>query len=455
MNFVKSFNLFGVDATQIPCITGSGTPATTTEAAVGCFYMDEDTGDIYKCTAVDNGVYTWEKFGADGVLYTVQTLTNEQKAQARENIGAINIDAVEAKLQGMTIEGYERVEPEILFVDVLEEAEVHEGAMIQDWGPEASTAVWNYYKLPVLPGEVYKIHTYTLNIARTLVLDASNNILLKLPEARVQDPGQVMDVTLEMPESAAYLIVNKHKNYSISVEKQVETGSEDIHFSKVAKEGNYLSGKTLVTVGDSITWGADMDEPGIAEDGTRMTYGWQIADRNGMVFHNKGVSGSTMIASATRNGFSNENGRYTQLPDNIDYLTIWFGWNDYALILEDSGTVGTIDDTDTSTYYGAYNTVLPYLINKYPTAKIGLIVPFGSTPEIRQAVRDIGNKWGVGVFDNYGKGTPLYYGKEADVGVSQEAVSMRRAVFQANGAHPSYAGHYELSTQIEAWLRTL
>lgn len=389
--------------------------------------------------------------------YTPQDLTDPQKAQARENIGAININAVEAKLHGMTIEGYEQVESstEILFVDVLEEAEVYEGEMMQDWGAAASSTVWDYYKLPVLPRETYKINTYTLLVARTLVLDADNNIIAKIPEARVQDPGQVMDVTLEMPESAAYLIVNKHKNYSISVEKKVEIGSDGIHFSKVTKEGNYLFGKTLVTVGDSITWGADMDAPGIAEDGTLMSYGWQIADRNGMIFHNKGVSGSTMIASTARNGFSNENGRYTKLPDNIDYLTIWFGWNDYALILEGGGTVGTIEDTDTSTYYGAYNTVLPYLINKYPTAKIGLIVPFGATPEIRQAVRDIGNKWGVGVFDNYGKGTPLFYGKEADVGVSQEAINMRRSVFQANGAHPSYAGHYELSTQIEAWLRTL
>ena len=44
---------------------------------------------------------------------------------------------------------------------------------------------------------------------------------------------------------------------------------------------NILEGKTLVTVGDSITYGADMDPAGIAPDGTLMTYGWQIAERNG------------------------------------------------------------------------------------------------------------------------------------------------------------------------------
>ena len=41
-----------------------------------------------------------------------------------------------------------------------------------------------------------------------------------------------------------------------------------------------LKGKILVTVGDSITYGADMDPAGIAPDGSLMTYGWQIAERN-------------------------------------------------------------------------------------------------------------------------------------------------------------------------------
>ena len=60
MNYVEYFNLLGVDAKQIPSITGEGVPTTATEGAVGCFYMDTLTGDIYKCTAVENGAYMWE-----------------------------------------------------------------------------------------------------------------------------------------------------------------------------------------------------------------------------------------------------------------------------------------------------------------------------------------------------------------------------------------------------------
>lgn len=62
MNYVESFNLLGVEAQQIPCITGEGAPTTATEGAVGCFYMDTLTGNIYKCTAVLDEIYTWETF---------------------------------------------------------------------------------------------------------------------------------------------------------------------------------------------------------------------------------------------------------------------------------------------------------------------------------------------------------------------------------------------------------
>lgn len=60
MNFIKNFDILGISAKEIPCITGSGAPTSSTEGAVGCLYMDADTGNMYKCTAVSDGVYTWE-----------------------------------------------------------------------------------------------------------------------------------------------------------------------------------------------------------------------------------------------------------------------------------------------------------------------------------------------------------------------------------------------------------
>ena len=232
---------------------------------------------------------------------------------------------------------------------------------------------------------------------------------------------------------------------------------------------NILYGKTLVTAGDSITFGTDIDQDGLGQnppiemylndtDGnfTRVTglyrkvYGYQIAERNNMIFYNAGVTGSTMQGEGGSYGFSLANGRYTKLPTHIDYITLWFGWNDKAI-----GTLGTIDDSTNATFYGAYNIVIPYIQTNYPYAKLGLIVPYGTDEAHRNAIRELGNKWGVAVWDNYKGGTPLYYGKEDSVGVIESAITANRAKYQANGAHPNYEGQKELSHMIESWLRSI
>lgn len=118
-----------------------------------------------------------------------------------------------------------------------------------------------------------------------------------------------------------------------------------------------------------------------------------------------------------------------------------------------NNTLGAITDDTNASYYGGFNVVLPCLIDKYPYTKIGLIVPFGSSAEHREAVRLLANKWGVAVFDNYQGGTPLYYGKEDSVGVDASIVTSNRAKFQANGAHPNYKGHRQLADMIEEWMR--
>lgn len=86
MNFIKSFNLLGVEAQQIPCITGEGVPTTATEGAIGCFYMDTTSGEVYKCTNVANGIYTWVLFeGAnkEGEITSLMTVPRATFKQIR------------------------------------------------------------------------------------------------------------------------------------------------------------------------------------------------------------------------------------------------------------------------------------------------------------------------------------------------------------------------------------
>ncbi len=331
--------------------------------------------------------------------------------------------------------------------------------------------LWDYVKVPVKAGEKYKITSFCGQNARLWnFLDSDNKTISYSQDSALNQKTE--DVIV--PENAVLMIVNEKVSESsreFSILKY--TTKAEIDTNKIRKMGNILYGKTLVCVGDSITEGADMEMgeggftnspeieayswkfknsiDGIWEKQTsnvRMTYGYQIADRNNMKFYNGGMSGSTMQGLTERNGFSLENGRYTKLPENIDYLTIFFGWNDTAY-----GTLGTISDKTNNSYYGGYNVVLPYLIKKYPYTKICLIVPFGCDEGHRNAIRLLANKWGVACFDMYQGGTPLYFGKENDVKVENSIVEANKKKFQANGAHPNFRGHMQISNMLEHFLR--
>lgn len=73
MNYVESFNFLDMEAKQIPCIKGNGAPTETTEGAVGCFYMDIKTGELYKCTFCADNVFTWVLVSS-GNYYTIEEI---------------------------------------------------------------------------------------------------------------------------------------------------------------------------------------------------------------------------------------------------------------------------------------------------------------------------------------------------------------------------------------------
>ena len=74
----------------IKILSGKGAPTSATQGKVNQLYRNEDTQKLYICTATAGG-YTWAAVVSDtedAVTYTAQTLTDEQKTQARANIGA-------------------------------------------------------------------------------------------------------------------------------------------------------------------------------------------------------------------------------------------------------------------------------------------------------------------------------------------------------------------------------
>ena len=74
----------------ISTISGNGQPTESTVGQLNQLYRDELTDKLYICTGVEGG-YTWAAVVSDtedAITYTAQTLTEEQKTQARANIGA-------------------------------------------------------------------------------------------------------------------------------------------------------------------------------------------------------------------------------------------------------------------------------------------------------------------------------------------------------------------------------
>lgn len=254
----------------------------------------------------------------------------------------------------------------------------------------------------------------------------------------------------------------------------VESG---IHLSKemvadsVPFAGNVLDGKKWVACGDSFTHGdfqRSMTDDYTFTDspyyGQNKVYPFWIGRRNqGLTVINEAISGSTMTAGESGvNPFSGE--RYTAVPSDADYITLMFGINDSG----NSCPIGTIDDNDNTTFYGAWNVVLNYFITNFPYAHIGIIVGPGmqtsSGQQYANAEIAVAKKWGIPYlniqFESGGENIPLML-RTSNPDVSQAAKALRNSQQYVNnqeGAsnmHPNEKAHEFESTFIEAWLRTL
>ena len=143
---------------------------------------------------------------------------------------------------------------------------------------------------------------------------------------------------------------------------------------------NILEGKKWAVCGDSFSngdfKGSDNTDHIFKEGrfaGKNRTYGYLIAERNNMEIQHLAVGGMC-IATPSDEEFLNTftSGLYKTIDKDVDYITLYFGINDShhrpKSVADDGeikkGTIhlGTIDDTQIDTFYGAWNTVLDYLI---------------------------------------------------------------------------------------------
>ena len=317
------------------------------------------------------------------------------------------------------------------FVSVKEKATKKENKFLTRSLSFVDIEGWNTYELAVASGETYKIKTFYVSAAVMYMLRYADGNVSVYP---VSEPaaGTIEEIELTIPDNVVGIIINENSGEPAVIEKK------DSRIVRLRNLSDYLYGKKLVACGDSITQAINPN------GGYFDNYAQIVAKRHSMNCHVDGIGGTTMTNIGDGRAFSES--RYLQVPD-FDYLTLWFGWNDGAY-----ADLGTINDTDNTTFYGAYKIVLDYLITHNPTKKIGLIVPYGSDGLIpyAEAVREVSKMYGVPCLDlwDYNKCSLLW-------GDKNNAQLARRAALTYDTTHPNQAGYEYLSTMYEQFLLSL
>jgi lysophospholipase L1-like esterase len=154
-----------------------------------------------------------------------------------------------------------------------------------------------------------------------------------------------------------YLPVGINEAVSHSVVDFLLTGQSDL-LRKIIHNSRGLKWNCL---GDSLTtlgWGANMYSMVSEKLGlTPRDYG--IVSSTIANYNNDGTTGNPMCV------------RYANMDDDADIVTVMGGTNDWAT----DEKVGTIADRDSTTLYGGCHVLFRGLIEKYPNAKIGVILP--------------------------------------------------------------------------------
>lgn len=182
-----------------------------------------------------------------------------------------------------------------------------------------------------------------------------------------------------------------------------------------------------------------------------------------------GLDGSTLSTCKTvPNSFTQ---RMKSIPENSNLITVFGGYNDLWL---DNSKLGTIDDMDTNTIYGALNTLATYLLMNHPKSIIVFFTmlhwtwerdgrsdnaPYvknqnGVTTElINQAIRDVCAKYSIPVID-LEKNSGIFPGT-FDQTTNTATKFPHFNYYTYDGLHLNERGHQKISNLIVSELLKL
>lgn len=404
----------------------SGAGSGTKDA--GYYYTPNQDGYISVCFN-KNVTNNYKVFDRDENMFNIENLYNAQDE---------------------TTEKYNK--------NVLAYAEFTKNYYLDQYGNAHANNRYSMFKIPYKANKVY--HVYPKSRFITLISD------IQMVHSLSNDSPTEIDVS---HEGNGYLYVTFY-NDDLDNAVVYEDGADikQIYSFKVTEEpkDNLFKDKLWVACGDSFTEGgytsADLNDDNVFRFGTyngkQKTYPYFIGIRTGLKVINEAVSGSCMTYipdnhESWRNGcFALD--RYKNIPQNADYITLYFGINDDNY----NAPLGSIDDTDITTFYGAWNTCLEYLITNHPYSKIGVIITNGSSPQYTDAERNVCKKWGIPYLDmEQDLSVPLMHRVTERDGLCEQAKTLRLNAFKISqyNTHPNIKAHEYESTFIENFLRSL
>lgn len=332
--------------------------------------------------------------------------------------------------------------------------ETHEElGMLQDngqflYGETYHSTVTN--RIACSEGDVFYYYGFVSKYAVTaLFYGKTGNIVQAIKS--IDDVSGYQHFTITAPQNAASVIFTSYNTLN-NIPPLVVTMSRSYR--------SPLAWKKWYACGDSFTYGGYGDTAHVFTSGKyvgkNMVYSYFIGNRTNCDVQNIALDGMTM---ATHNGDSNNftntsnNYNYTTITDDADYVTLYFGINDNGKGVP----VGDVDDTEKTTFCGAYNFVLDNLTTRLSHGKIGIIVSNEIPQSFVDATIAIARKWGIPYLDlNYDESVPLMCGSLRPT-ASQTIKDKRNAQFRISEAnhHPNTTAHEYESYFIEEWLLKL
>lgn len=271
------------------------------------------------------------------------------------------------------------------------------------------------------------------------------------------------------PSNAKYIRLSKASN--------VAPYTECSYKAYRIKSNDKLFGKKWCVMGDSFSYGGyspmNMFEEG-KYIGCRKVYPYYIGNRTHIDIVDFTLGGRTLAYPSDgsfSNSITNPNADcyYQKVPVDTDYLTIYLGINDSHHASGSSGTdgedttgvipIGTIDDATTSTFGGAWNVVLSWLMENRPNTHIGIIVSNGvDNVDYRTLTIEVAKKYGIPYIDMNGdERTPaMVRSVNPDISSSvKEILKKKWSVNPDSNTHPNDKAHEYESWFIESFLRSL